>query len=134
MKDKFEDNLVHEDLRDLDFEDLEDEELEDYKEFVLTLEDDSEINCLVIAEFDVDDQSYIALLPLYEDNSHGKILLYRANFKDEETFDVSEIETDEEFEKVSQVYYDQIGIDEADFTHSEDCDCEECSHDHNHNH
>ena len=67
--------------------DNEDEEL-----FVtITLEDDSEIECEVLTIFEVEEQDYIALL---HDNGEedGEIFIYRY------------IETQEEFDMVSEVF------------------------------
>ena len=50
----------------------------------LTMEDDSEVECAVIAIYDVNDKEYIALLPLDEDgeNQDGEVYLYRYSEND----------------------------------------------------
>ena len=79
--------------------DNEDEEL-----FVtITLEDDSEIECEVLTIFEVEGQDYIALL---HDNGEedGEIFIYRY-FEDEDGEPgLDNIETQEEFDMVSEVY------------------------------
>ena len=76
--------------------DNEDEEL-----FVtITLEDDSEIECEVLTIFEVEEQDYIALL---HDNG-GEIFIYRY-FEDEDGEPgLDNIETQEEFDMVSEVF------------------------------
>ena len=79
--------------------DNEDEEL-----FVtITLEDDSEIECEVLTIFEVEGQDYIALL---NDNGEedGEIFIYRY-FEDEDGEPgLDNIETQEEFDMVSEVF------------------------------
>lgn len=75
--------------------DNEDEEL-----FVtITLEDDSEIECEVLTIFEVEEQDYIALL-----HDNGEIFIYRY-FEDEDGEPgLDNIETQEEFDMVSEVF------------------------------
>ena len=79
--------------------DNEDEEL-----FVtITLEDDSEIECEVLTIFEVEGQDYIELL---HDNGEedGEIFIYRY-FEDEDGEPgLDNIETQEEFDMVSEVF------------------------------
>lgn len=79
--------------------DNEDEEL-----FVtITLEDDSEIECEVLTIFEVEEQDYIALL--YDNGEEdGEIFIYRY-FEDEDGEPgLDNIETQEEFDMVSEVF------------------------------
>ena len=79
--------------------DNEDEEL-----FVtITLEDDSEIECEVLTIFEVEEQDYIALLHDIGDED-GEIFIYRY-FEDEDGEPgLDNIETQEEFDMVSEVF------------------------------
>ena len=45
----------------------------------LTLEDDTEVECAILTVFPIDEQEYIALLPLDENgqNQSGEVYLYR---------------------------------------------------------
>lgn len=74
----------------------------------LTLEDDSEIDCQVLTIFEVEDQDYIVLIPTEDDDSEeGEVYIYRY-FEDEEgNPSLDNIETEEEFEMVSEVF-DQL--------------------------
>lgn len=71
----------------------------DHASITLTLEDDSEINCHVLGNFDVADKEYIALLP--EDSD--EVLLYRYK-EDGDDVDIENIDDDDEFEAVSAVF------------------------------
>ena len=65
----------------------------------ITLEDDQELKCVVLGNFEVEDKDYIALLPEGTD----EVLIYRF-VELEDGVDLQNIETDEEFEKVSVVF------------------------------
>ena len=90
------------------------EYLDDEEELfvTLTLDDDSEIECEVITIFEVDEQDYIVLLPLEQsEEEEGEVFIYRY-FEDEDGEpSLDNIETEEEFEKVSKVF-DEILEDE----------------------
>ena len=67
----------------------------------LLLDNDTEVKCSVIDIFDVEDKEYIALLPVGED----EVLLYQYIEDDNENFELKNIETDEEFEKVEEAFF-----------------------------
>jgi len=69
----------------------------------LTLEDGSVLECPIIDIFDIDKQSYIALLHPMDETA----LLYRFFDCEDGTIEVNAIESDEEFEKVAE-YMDQL--------------------------
>ena len=71
--------------------DAEDEELD---QVILTLEDDSELVCDVIAYFPCDGKNYVALLPA--DDPDSDFFLYRYEEKGEE-IELIDIEDDDEF-------------------------------------
>lgn len=86
---------------------------EDDELFVtLTLDDDSELECEVITIFEVDDQDYIVLLPVEQsEDEEGEVYIYRY-FEDEDGEpSLDNIESEEEFEKVSAAF-DEILEDE----------------------
>ena len=96
---------------------------EDYDVITLTLEDDSELQCAVLTVFDVDGQDYIALLPLdvEEDDDDREVLLYRYSELSEEEIEINMIETEEEFDKVAQRYYEvNDETDEEEYEEDED--------------
>ena len=81
----------------------------------LTLDDDSELLCDVIATFPATingkEQMYVALLPT-DATPESEIFLYRF-FEDGEDIDLQYIEDDEEFEIVSDAF-DEL-LDEEEF-------------------
>lgn len=66
----------------------------------LILDDGSELECHVLGTFEVEDNEYIALVPIDEE----QVLLYRFE-EDEEGINLMNIEDDEEFETVSEAFY-----------------------------
>ena len=80
----------------------------------LTMEDDSEVECAVIAIYPAGDKEYIALLPLDEDgdNTDGEVFLYRYAEKDGEPM-LDNIEDDAEYEAAADAF-DEI-LDDAEF-------------------
>ena len=91
----------------------------------LTLEDDSEVECLVVSIFEAEGKDYIALLPTEgPENEEGEVFIYRY-FEDEDGEPgLDNIETEAEFYLASQAFdelvesgeYDEI-IDEEDNLH-----------------
>jgi len=86
-----------------------------FDQITLTLDDDSELLCDVIATFPATvggkEQMYIALLPT-DATPESEIFLYRF-MEDEEGIDLQNIEDDEEFDIVSDAF-DEL-LDEEEF-------------------
>ena len=75
---------------------------EDEMFVTLTLEDDTEVECVVITIFEAGDRDYIALLPTDDgDSEEGEVYLYRFAEDEEGNPSLSNIETDEEYEVVA---------------------------------
>lgn len=86
----------------------------------LVLEDNSEMKCSVLGVFEVEDEEYIALLPVGDD----EVLLYKyVESENEDGFELLNIESDEEFEKVENVFFEIF--DGEDFEEDEEDDDEE---------
>ena len=93
--------------------------MKDYEDvcdqITLTLDDDSELLCDVIATFPATvngkEQMYVALLPT-DATPESEIFLYRF-FEDGEDIDLQNIEDDEEFEIASDAF-DEL-LDEEEF-------------------
>jgi len=68
----------------------------------LTLEDDTLLECNILGTFDVDDNDYIALVPIDGDEA----LIYKFSQDDEGEVILSLIESDEEFQKASSAFYE----------------------------
>lgn len=74
---------------------------EEMETMFLTLEDDTEIECGILGIFEVEGKEYIALLPLEDET----VLIYE--YKElEDDIELGLIENDEEFEKVSNAFYE----------------------------
>ena len=82
----------------------------------LSLDDGSDVECAILTIFDVEEQNYIALLPLDEngeENEDGEVYIYRY-FEDEEgNPSLENILDDEEYEAVAD-RFDEL-LDEAEF-------------------
>lgn len=68
----------------------------------ITLDDDSTVDCIVIATYPVNDQDYIALLPIKEDD--GDILIFRYKELAEDEVEIDNIESEEEFQAASEEF------------------------------
>ena len=80
----------------------------------LTLEDNSEVECVVITIFEAGDRDYIALLPTDDDGSEeGEVYLYRFDEDEEGNPSLSNIESDEEYEVVADRFDEWL--DEQEF-------------------
>lgn len=80
----------------------------------LTLDDDEEVNCQVITIFEAGDNDYIALLPVDSaDDEESELFLYRYDEDENGEPLLSNIETDEEYEIVSDAF-DEL-LDAEDF-------------------
>ncbi len=85
----------------------------------ITLEDDSEIECQVLTIFEVEGQDYIALLN-EENEEEGEVFIYRY-FEDEDGEPgLENIETQEEFDMVSEAFDEIVEDGEYDEIIEED--------------
>ncbi len=78
----------------------------------ITLENDTVLECVVLTIFEAGGREYIAVMPETEDED-GTIYLYRYTELEDGQPDLSNIETDEEYELVSDAF-DEI-LDEQEF-------------------
>ncbi|HEX3020924.1 MAG TPA: DUF1292 domain-containing protein [Lachnospiraceae bacterium] len=81
----------------------------------LTLDDGTEVECVVLTIFPVGDKDYIALLPVEEAESdeEGEVFLYRFNQLENDEIELLNIEDDEEYEAVADAF-DQF-LDDQEF-------------------
>ena len=80
----------------------------------LTLEDDTELECLVVSIFEAGGHEYAALLPLeQEEDEEGEVYIYRYVEKDGEP-DLEYIESDEEYEMASDAFDEMLDASEYD--------------------
>lgn len=85
----------------------------------LTLDDGSELDCAVLSIFPVDDNQYIALVPMEQledenEENEGDIFLYRFIEHDNNELELLNIEDDDEYEKVADAFDELLDDDEFD--------------------
>lgn len=85
----------------------------------LTLDNDEEVECAVLVIYTVDNQDYIALLPIDEngENEDGEVYLYRYDEVDGEP-ELSNIEDDDEYEAAADAFDEWL--DEMEFEELDD--------------
>lgn len=81
-------------------EDIKNEALETTEEDIITLEfdDDTAVDCFIMGTFEMEGKEYIALAP---DDGTDDVYLYGYKQLGGEEFELVEIESEEEFDKVS---------------------------------
>ena len=86
----------------------------------MTLEDGTELECDVIAIFPVDDKDYIALLPnkTVEGFDENEVFLYRYAELEGDDIELTQIESEEEYEAVADAF-DEL-LDEEEFNETEE--------------
>lgn len=80
------------------------------------LDDGTEMDCAVIAVFPAGERDYVALLPLEDqDAEEGEVFLYRfsVNGENEDDIQLDNIESDEEFEIVSDAFDELLDSEES---------------------
>ncbi len=80
----------------------------------LTLDNDQELECAVLTIYEVEDQKYIALLPLDEEgnNDEGQVFLYRYSESDSGEPELENIEEDEEYERAADKFDEWLDAQE----------------------
>lgn len=82
----------------------------------LDLDDGSQVECEILTIFDIGEQDYIALLPLGESgepNADGEVFIYRYSEDANGDPSLENIQSDEEYEAVSD-RFDEL-LDEAEY-------------------
>lgn len=84
----------------------------------LTLDDDREVTCAVINIFPAGEQRYIALLPLDENgqNTDGEVYLYRFYEDEHGNPNLSNIETEEEYQTAAAAFNEMMQAADLDET------------------
>ncbi len=87
----------------------------------LTLEDDSELECAVVTTFTAGGKDYIALLPLEGiEAEEGEVFLYRFHVGEDGDPVLENIESDEEYDVVSDAFDEWLDSQEYDELVGED--------------
>ncbi len=81
----------------------------------LTLEDDTEVECGIVAIYPAGDKEYIALLPLGGDEeAEGEVYLYRYSEDADGEPQLENIESDEEYEIAADAFDEMLDSEEYD--------------------
>ena len=87
----------------------------------LTLDDDTEVECVVLTIFTAGERDYIALLPMEgEDSEEGEVYLYRYSETEDGTPVLDNIEDDDEYEIVADALDEMLDDQEYDELVGED--------------
>ena len=87
----------------------------------LTLDDDTEVECVVLTIFTAGERDYIALLPMEgEDSEEGEVYLYRYSETEDGDPVLDNIEDDDEYEIVADAFDEMLDDQEYDELVGED--------------
>ncbi len=87
----------------------------------LTLDDGSELECVVLTIFPAGDRDYIALLPMEgEEAEEGEVYLYRYTETEDGAPNLENIEDDDEYEIVADAFDELLDEQEYDEIVGED--------------
>ena len=102
-------------------EDLNKMEEQEEMTVTLTLEDDTELECIVLTIFQAGDRDYIALLPMEgQEAEEGEVFLYRYSETEDGTPNLENIEDDDEYEVVADAFDELLDAQEYDELVGED--------------
>ena len=98
-------------------EDLNKMEEQEEMTVTLTLEDDTELECIVLTIFQAGDRDYIALLPMEgQEAEEGEVFLYRYSETEDGTPNLENIEDDDEYEVVADAFDELLDEEEYEKT------------------
>ena len=81
----------------------------EYSSVTLSLDDGTEVECAVIRTFPAGDKNYIALLPIVDiDEDESEVYLYRYSINSDNEPVLENIESDEEYEIVSDAFDEEL--------------------------
>lgn len=89
--------------------------MDDFTTVELTLDNDEVVQCGILTILEAGDKEYIALLPLKEDgepNEEGDVFLYRYIEEEGKEPDLENIEDDEEYEVVADLFDEWLDTQE----------------------
>ena len=87
----------------------------------LTLDDGSQLECVVLTIFDAGEREYIALLPMdSEETDEGEVYLYRYAEDADGNPNLENIESDEEYDIVAEAFDELLDEQEYDELVGED--------------
>ncbi|MFQ9933435.1 MAG: DUF1292 domain-containing protein [Lachnospiraceae bacterium] len=87
----------------------------------LTLDDDTEVECIIVTIFEAGERDYIALLPTEgQEAEEGEVYLYRYEEDKDGNPDLTNIDSDEEYEIVADAFDEWLDAQEYDEIIGED--------------
>ena len=96
-------------------------EEEQERTVTLTLDDDTEVECVVLTIFNAGEREYIALLPVEgADSEEGEVYLYRYSETEDGEPTLDNIEDDDEYEVVADAFDELLDAQEYDELVGED--------------
>ena len=102
-------------------EDINNQDTNEYSTVTLSLDDGTECECAIIRIFPAGDNNYIALLPLEgEAADNDEVFLYRYTQVDNDEPVLENIESDEEFEIVSEAFDEELDAMEYEELYSQE--------------
>lgn len=97
----------------------------EHDSITLSLDDGTELNCIVLDIFTVDDKDYIALQPMEGEEDDDNVFLYRYIQEDDGEPQLLNIEDDDEFEAVADAFEEMLDALEYDEMFDDEFDEEE---------
>jgi uncharacterized protein YrzB (UPF0473 family) len=97
----------------------------EHDSITLSLDDGTELNCVVIDIFSVDNKDYIALQPEEGEEEDDNVFLYRYIQEGDGEPQLLNIEDDEEFEAVADAFEELLDSEEFDEMFDDEADEEE---------
>ena len=102
-------------------EDINNQDTNEYSTVTLSLDDGTECECAIIRIFPAGDNNYIALLPLEgEAADNDEVFLYRYTQDDNDEPVLENIESDEEYEIVSEAFDEELDAMEYEELYSQE--------------
>lgn len=80
----------------------------------LSMEDGEDVECVVITILECNGKDYIALLPIDDESEEGEVYLYRYAEDAEGNPDLSNIESDDEYDMVADAFDEWLDEQEYD--------------------
>ena len=102
-------------------EDINNQDTNEYSTVTLSLDDGTECECAIIRIFPAGDNNYIALLPLEgEAADNDEVFLYSYTQDDNDEPVLENIESDEEYEIVSEAFDEELDAMEYEELYSQE--------------
>jgi uncharacterized protein YrzB (UPF0473 family) len=101
----------------------------EHDSITLSLDDGTELNCIVLDIFSVEDKDYIALQPEEGESEDDNVFLYRYTQDEDGEPQLENIEDDDEFEAVADAFEEMLDAQEFDDMLEDDDDLDDIEED-----